>query len=483
MRAFLSRTGPGRQRLLSNRLVSSSCSSLGVLLGLQSISIFLTDLNQQGNNYVRDGNFSQAYLILLRYSTLVIQHLLDHPHAKSPEGKKTLKNLTAQMPAVLEVLEQLKPQVTTAYEEWLKIANSRPDSSPDPLGDTFNSSNYRKHASRDAALSWNPKAPARLLNAGDNQDLAVDLAKQEIKRRDADRKATRQAGISPEEEQARRTAGVWDDWDVPAPRRRRDDADELRRNMDAARRRLDQSEQARHSYRSDTRQQPDYNSYDQTQQYQYPAINKSVPPHPSGDTYDRRSEQPPARPPKPTDNYIQSQFRADSAPPRPTKEPIRPPHDAPPPPPPPSTIGADPKDRYTFRPAAYLEDGSPIRPVFLPTGLRDEFLRLALPNTRKNLEMCGILCGTCVNNALFISHLVIPNQTCTSDTCETVDEEEIFNFCMKEDLLMLGWIHTHPTQSCFMSSRDLHTHSGYQVMMPESIAIVCAPMSEPSYVS
>jgi len=41
--------------------------------------------------------------------------------------------------------------------------------------------------------------------------------------------------------------------------------------------------------------------------------------------------------------------------------------------------------------------------------------------------------------------------------------------------MVLGWIHTHPTQTCFMSSRDLHTHCGYQVMMPESIAVVCAP--------
>lgn len=48
--------------------------------------------------------------------------------------------------------------------------------------------------------------------------------------------------------------------------------------------------------------------------------------------------------------------------------------------------------------------------------------------------------------------------------------------------MVLGWIHTHPTQTCFMSSRDLHTHVGYQVMMPESIAIVCAPSKVPRYV-
>lgn len=140
----------------------------------------------------------------------------------------------------------------------------------------------------------------------------------------------------------------------------------------------------------------------------------------------------------------------------------------------------DKKERYTFRPAAYLENGTPIRPIFLPAGMREEFLRVAAPNTRQGLEMCGILCGTSVNNALFISCLVIPQQTCTSDTCETDNEEAVMEFCMREDLMVFGWIHTHPTQTCFMSSRDLHTQSGYQVMMPESIAIVCAPRSEPS---
>jgi len=34
---------------------------------------------------------------------------------------------------------------------------------------------------------------------------------------------------------------------------------------------------------------------------------------------------------------------------------------------------------------------------------------------------------------------------------------------------------THPTQTAFLSSVDLHTHSSYQLMLPEAIAIVCAP--------
>lgn len=34
---------------------------------------------------------------------------------------------------------------------------------------------------------------------------------------------------------------------------------------------------------------------------------------------------------------------------------------------------------------------------------------------------------------------------------------------------------THPTQTAFLSSVDLHTHCSYQLMLPEAIAIVCAP--------
>lgn len=130
---------------------------------------------------------------------------------------------------------------------------------------------------------------------------------------------------------------------------------------------------------------------------------------------------------------------------------------------------------FTFKPSAYLENGKPLRTIFLPPDLRLQFLSIASANTRANLETCGILCGTVISNALFVSKLVIPDQESTSDTCETINESELFDYCDAEDLMVLGWIHTHPTQTCFMSSRDLHTHCGYQVMMPESIAIVCAP--------
>lgn len=136
---------------------------------------------------------------------------------------------------------------------------------------------------------------------------------------------------------------------------------------------------------------------------------------------------------------------------------------------------------YQFQPAAYTENGTPLRTLFLPTSLRLSFVTLASSNTSHNLETCGILCGTLISNALFISHLVIPDQTATSDTCETTDvgETDLFDYVDTQGLMVCGWIHTHPTQTCFLSSRDLHTSVGYQVMLPESVAIVCAPSKDP----
>lgn len=135
----------------------------------------------------------------------------------------------------------------------------------------------------------------------------------------------------------------------------------------------------------------------------------------------------------------------------------------------------------THKIRAWTEGGESLRSVFLPTTLRDDFLRIAEPNTKKHLETCGLLCGVLIRNAFFITHLLIPHQKSTPDTCQTTHEEYWFDYLDKHNLILIGWIHTHPTQSCFMSSVDLHTQSSYQLMLKESIAIVCAPTKDPSW--
>ena len=44
-------------------------------------------------------------------------------------------------------------------------------------------------------------------------------------------------------------------------------------------------------------------------------------------------------------------------------------------------------------------------------------------------------------NVFHITHLVIPKQTATSDSCTTTNEEEMFDIQDKYDLVTLGWIH------------------------------------------
>ncbi|KAL0111341.1 hypothetical protein PUN28_012911 [Cardiocondyla obscurior] len=131
-------------------------------------------------------------------------------------------------------------------------------------------------------------------------------------------------------------------------------------------------------------------------------------------------------------------------------------------------------DRST-KPSLLTSDGLCLRDVLLPTKLMHSFLALAFSNTTSNKETCGILAGRLERNKLIVTHLLIPEQTATSDSCTTRNEEDIFDYQDQHNLITLGWIHTHPTQTAFLSSVDLHTHCAYQLMMAEAIAIVCAP--------
>ncbi|ESQ30644.1 hypothetical protein EUTSA_v10011406mg [Eutrema salsugineum] len=121
-----------------------------------------------------------------------------------------------------------------------------------------------------------------------------------------------------------------------------------------------------------------------------------------------------------------------------------------------------------------LRSESPLE-LHIATTMMDTFMRLAKSNTKRNLETCGILAGSLKNRKFYITALIIPKQESTSDSCQATNEEEIFEVQDKQSLFPLGWIHTHPTQSCFMSSIDVHTHYSYQIMLPEAVAIVMAP--------
>ncbi|XP_029961030.1 STAM-binding protein-like A isoform X1 [Salarias fasciatus] len=129
--------------------------------------------------------------------------------------------------------------------------------------------------------------------------------------------------------------------------------------------------------------------------------------------------------------------------------------------------------RGTCVSAAAMVDA--LRQLAVPAQLCRSFLRLAEANTSRAVETCGILCGKLTRNAFTVTHVIVPKQCGGPDYCDTENEEELFLIQDQYDLITLGWIHTHPTQTAFLSSVDLHTHCSYQIMLPEAIAIVCSP--------
>ncbi|KAL6969454.1 AMSH-like ubiquitin thioesterase 2 [Sarracenia purpurea var. burkii] len=119
-----------------------------------------------------------------------------------------------------------------------------------------------------------------------------------------------------------------------------------------------------------------------------------------------------------------------------------------------------------------------LKDVHISAQLMDDFLALARDNTNKDLETCGVLGAFLEGATFYVTTLIIPKQESSSNSCQALNEEEIFAIQHEKSLFPVGWIHTHPSQSCFMSSIDLHTQFPYQVMVPEAVAIVMAPSDE-----
>ncbi|KAK0447262.1 hypothetical protein EV421DRAFT_1706830 [Armillaria borealis] len=122
-----------------------------------------------------------------------------------------------------------------------------------------------------------------------------------------------------------------------------------------------------------------------------------------------------------------------------------------------------------------------LKHVNMPRECLPRFIAIAKVNTMINRETCGLLLGKDKGHKFVVTTMLIPKQHSTSDTCTMDEEELVLRFTEERNLITLGWIHTHPTQTCFMSSVDLHTHSGFQRMLPESFAVVCAPRHNPNF--
>ncbi|KAI9826959.1 MAG: hypothetical protein M1826_006535 [Phylliscum demangeonii] len=468
----------------------------------------------QAEIYELEGKCQQAYLLRFRHAKLVLNDLQHHPDAQSSENRARLAAVERVIPRSLQRMEALKPRITRQHEQYVQQMHDEASRRLPTVRVPEPHHVRRMSVGEPAPMQAYGLPVAQTLAAGENRALAVQLAQKEIKRRETARRATRAAGYPRAEEHERRISGVWegsrgrgtedvrfldDDGDTNGVASRISQARHLLDAPSSAVAEAEGGGSSIDSSRIGQRHERDGH------EFSYPAVPKRA---------DRRYEDwrpdplpPSASLPMPKRGIL----KAARAPELPPKDPSRvngrtdvgPARTRTPPPPPSSSQGRrpgpgpevdsrsfssgmatppppNPRD-YEFKASAYLENGTSLRTIFLPPDLRTTFLGIAAANTRAEVETCGILCGTLISNAWFISRLVIPEQESTSDTCEMVNESALFDYCDGEDLIVLGWIHTHPTQSCFMSSRDLHTHGGYQVSLPESIAIVCAPSRSPSW--
>ncbi|KAL5601459.1 hypothetical protein BROUX41_002558 [Berkeleyomyces rouxiae] len=469
-------------------------------------------LYQEAVFAARDNDFRRAYFYLYRHSILVLQILPTHPGFKDAENKKLYRPLTKALPTALKLMEEFKPKIEEEYNEWRRMQPQEKLHGP-----------QKAHSQREMfreILDPNARTNVRVIDASENLELAMRVGRAAQAKRDDEsvRPVERYGG------DGMRWPGLIQSQRLIVDQNQQSiaemDDDAFQQQMLAVRRNLDFS----------TSEVPESNarpqSFATTSTYSYPSVTKSQPvDFPIETPMQSSSSLPPRPPPKyeveqdpnvlratplqksveapiPVKPYSTAHALRDSvttprlvsldplpsnviqAPAVPRKFELEAAPDTQPQQPPKVATAPEPKieePAFVFAPGAYLESGEPLRPMFLPSGLRKAFVAIARENTRRSIETCGMLCGAPQNGALYIHELLVPEQIGASDTCETINELAIYEHLEKNNLVCYGWIHTHPTQTCFMSSRDLHTHASYQAGLPEAIAIVCAPTSEPSY--
>lgn len=156
-------------------------------------------------------------MLLLRHAELVLEKLSKHPQRNLPENKSPLKLARDSVRLDLQKLEDLRPRIEKRYAEYQERRKAQVKALEALEG---RGADVRNIAHELDGLSLQHGHNQRLsyekatLDAGENRSLAAKLAQREFRRRDAARRSVRQAGVSEEQEQERRTGGVWGDWET-----------------------------------------------------------------------------------------------------------------------------------------------------------------------------------------------------------------------------------------------------------------------------
>ncbi|XP_065191336.1 STAM-binding protein-like [Sycon ciliatum] len=369
--------------------------------------------------YYDEGNWTAALILYMKYIVLFVERLPKHPQYKSPPGladhKKTTKSnlTTVAFPRAEELKSKLRQKYRNEYASWKAAEDAR-------LQREAEEQQRLQEEEQQAEIARQQRLAAieeeRQLALHKKQYELAQQHEQELQRQHQ-LEEERQRGLEMERQDSLRR--------VEAERARREE--ERQQALAAASLTLAESNP------------PSYSSV---------ALSPTAPPISSIQSQGETT----------SNSLTSSTVSMGSA--RPTIDrslkPLKP------------EVESDEGEPAGVAPNGY-------RWLRVPLDIPQKFLQCAAANTQRNLEFCGILCGRLQRNVFSITHVIIPKQTSTADSCTMLNEEDLFDIQDQNSLITLGWIHTHPTQTSFLSSVDLHTQFSYQVMMDEAVAIVCAP--------
>eukprot|EP01025_Chloroclados_australasicus_P001032 TRINITY_DN10323_c0_g1_i4.p1 TRINITY_DN10323_c0_g1~~TRINITY_DN10323_c0_g1_i4.p1 ORF type:complete len:510 (+),score=65.33 TRINITY_DN10323_c0_g1_i4:175-1704(+) len=411
-------------------------------------------LIRQAQDYRRDGNLEQLYVMLLRFSSLILETIPNHREFQANDSKyRSLKVVLAK--DLLSEAEEVKQKINAAEARRTMI--SHPQGTQIDRGHEPDDFDFKDtHASQPTAVTDNLGQIIEIVNYPTN----LDLMKQQQLQQQLQKQQE-----SPAYQSKYKPRG-----------------DALQRHA------LTLSEPQQQSQQQKTASGG--------QRSLYPAFESEMPSAPSFDLLTpkadeldglqngRLAQQEPHLLDTPL--IMQPQLGPQQVEVLYTPAPTQPPppgatcdHAPPPPPPPPVEekkqvipLEAGP---FSYPHEQLQQDG--LRNIEISNNLIQDFLDLAIANTRKGIETCALLAGKLKtkDNVFVVNALLVPKQKGSTDQVEMLQEEEYLGEMIERDLYPLGWIHTHPTQTCFMSSIDVHTQCGRQTEMPEAVGIVMAP--------
>jgi len=97
-----------------------------------------------------------------------------------------------------------------------------------------------------------------------------------------------------------------------------------------------------------------------------------------------------------------------------------------------------------------------------------------------NSEVIGYLIGQYKESWIEINDLIIPDQQGTNIHAEITSELAIVEYLRKNkrdiNNVQVGWYHSHPSLSCFLSQIDIQTQKYWQKVNNRMVALVIDPI-------